>query len=282
MTIKIVIDSAADLPADVAESLGITVVPLNVNFGAESFKDGVDISTDDFFERLACGPGLPTTSQPPPGDFAEVYDKLGEDADGIVSMHISAKESGTYNSAMQAKDQTTAKCPIEVVDCEQFSMGVGLIAIKAAGVAREGGGIDEVVATAKAAIGRAEVFCAFDTLEYLMKGGRVGKAQGMVGSLLKIKPMIIIRGGRVDQLAKVRTFAKSVAKLQEVAKEFAPLESFAVLHSTTPEAARELAESLRDLLPEGTEPQVARFGSVIGTYTGPGALGMGLLRAEGG
>ena len=282
MTVKIVTDSASDLPADLAESLGITVVPLNVNFGADSFKDGVTISADEFYDRLASGPSLPTTSQPSPGDFAEVYDRLGEDADGIVSVHISARESGTYNSAVQAKDQTTARCPIEVVDCEQFSMGVGMIAMKAAGVAGQGAGIDEVAATARTAIGRAEVFCVFETLEYLMKGGRIGKAQGMVGSLLKIKPMIIIREGRVDQLAKVRTFAKSVAKLQEVTRGFAPLESFSVLHSTTPEAARELGESLRDLLPEGTEPHVARFGSVIGTYTGPGALGIGLLRSEGG
>ena len=282
MAVKVVTDSTSDIPADLATGLGLTVVPLNVNFGTETFKDGVTMSADEFYERLTSGSTLPTTSQPSPGDFVEVYDRLGEGADGIVSVHLSARESGTYNSAVQAKAETKAECPIEVVDSEQFSMGLGMIAMSAARAASDGAGVEEVVAAANEAKTRSEVVCMFETLDYLVKGGRVGKAQGMVGSLLNIKPMIIIRDGQVHQLAKVRTFRKSVARLKETARGFAPLESLAVLHSTTPDAAQELADDLRDLLPSGAEPYIARFGPVIGTYTGPGALGFGILRARGG
>ena len=280
MSVKVVTDSTSDLPAAVAESLGITVVPLNVSFGTDSFKDSVTISADEFYQRLTEGPVLPTTSQPSPGEFVEVYDRLGKDAEGIVSVHISARESGTYNSAVQATGQSTAGCPIEVVDSEQFSMGLGMVAIEAARAANEGASLEDVAAAARDAKGRTQCISMFETLDYLVKGGRIGKAQGLVGSLLKIKPMIMIKEGQVHQLGKVRTFAKSVARLKEVARGFAPLESFAVLHSTTPDLARELAEDLRDLLPEGAEPYIARYGPVIGTYIGPGALGIGLLRAK--
>ena len=282
MPVKVVTDSTSDIPADLAASLGITVVPLNVNFGTETFKDSVTLSADEFYARLTGGSTLPTTSQPSPGDFAEIYDRLGEDADGIVSVHLSSRESGTDNSAMQAKAETKAECPIEIIDSEQFSMGLGMIAMSAARAARAGAGLEEVVAAATEAKTRSECVCMFETLDYRVKGGRVGKAQGLVGSLLNIKPMIIIREGRVHQLAKVRTFAKSVARLKETARGFAPLESLAVLHSTTPDAAQALADDLSDLLPSGTEPYIARFGPVIGTYTGPGALGVGILRARGG
>ncbi len=281
MPVKVVTDSTSDIPADMAEGLGITVVPLNVNFGTETFKDNVTLSADEFYTRLTGGGTLPTTSQPSPGDFVEVYDRLGAEADGIVSVHLSARESGTYNSAVQARAETRAECPIEIVDSEQFSMGLGMIAMTAARAANEGAGVEEVAAAAIEAKTRSECVCMFETLDYLVKGGRVGRAQGLVGSLLNIKPMIIIRGGRVDKLAKVRTFAKSVARLKETARDFAPLESLAVLYSTTPEAAQALAGDLSDLLPPGAEPYIARFGPVIGTYTGPGALGIGILRARG-
>ena len=281
MAVKVVTDSTSDIPFELAKGLGITVVPLNVHFGTEMFKDGVDISADQFYERLINGPVLPTTSQPSPGDFMEAYDELGKDAEGIVSVHLSSKESGTYNSAVQAKELTGAKCPIEVVDSQQFSMGLGMVAISAARAADQGAGLPEVVEVARRAIGRSQCIAMFDTLEYLQKGGRIGKAQALLGSILKIKPLIIIKEGQVHELGKARTSAKAIARLQETAKEFAPLESICVLYSTTPALAREIAQNLSGLLPEGKEPFVARYGPVIGTYTGPGALGIGLFRAEG-
>lgn len=281
MVVKVVTDSTSDLPADYAESLGVTIVPLNVAFGTESFKDSVTITADEFYERLTEGSVLPTTSQPSPGDFVEVYDRLGQDADGIVSIHLSSKESGTHNSAVQAKAITKATCPIDVVDSEQFSMGLGMIVIKAAEAANRGASVEEVAATARDAIGLSQCIASFDTLEYLERGGRIGKAKALVGSLLRLKPAIIIRDGQVHELGKTRTLVKSIAQLKETARSFAPVEALCVLHSTTPDTAKQIADDLSDLLPPGTEPFVARFGPVIGTYTGPGALGIGLIRKEG-
>ena len=280
MVVKVVTDSTSDLPADYAKSLEVTIVPLNVNFGTESFKDNVTITADDFYQRLTAGTVLPTTSQPSPGDFVEVYDRLGEDADGIVSIHLSSKESGTHNSAVQARGMTEATCPIEVVDSEQFSMGLGMIVIKAAEAAGRGASVEDVAAIARNAIGLSQCVASFDTLEYLERGGRIGKAKALVGSLLKLKPAIIIRDGQVHELGKTRTLVKSIAQLKETARSFAPVEALCVLHSTTPDVAAEIAADLSDLLPEGTESFLARFGPVIGTYTGPGALGIGLIQKE--
>ena len=277
MAVKIVTDSTSDMPTDLAESLGITIVPLNVHFGTDMFKDGVDITADEFYERLVTNDDLPRTSQPSPGEFIEVYDRLGEDADGIVSVHISSKLSGTYNSAVQAKAEASAECPIEVVDSNQASMGIGMIAIAAARAASQGADVDEVAAVARRAIDHSQCFAIFDTLEYLQKGGRIGKARALVGSILKIKPMIIIRDGEVHELGKSRTMPKGIAKIEDIVRGFAPLESLSVLHSTTPKAASQIADDLQALLPADRVPFVTRFGPVIGTYTGPGALGIGLL-----
>ncbi len=280
MPVKIVTDSAADMPAEIVDRLGITVVPCNVVFGTEVFRDGVDISADQFYERLSESPVHPTTSQPTPGDFVQVYDDLGKDAEGIVSIHVSAKLSGTYNSAIQAKDQTTAKCPIEVVDSTQACMGIGVIVIAAAQAAAEGMGADEVAALARAAVPRSQLYFMFNTVEYLVKGGRIGKAKGLLGTVLRIKPLLIVEDGEVHELGKARTFAKGLQKLKEITREYAPLEQVFALHTTTPELAQEMAESFRDLLPEGGEPLIARAGPTIGTYAGPGVAGVALLQAE--
>ena len=279
MTVRIVTDSTSDLPKDTAQSLGVTVVAQNVHFGTETFKDNVTITPDDFYSMLARSTELPKTSQASPGDFKDVYDELGADADGIVSIHVSAKISGTYTSAIQAAGLTSAVCPIEVVDSTQASMGLGLMVAAAAAAANRGAGHDEVAAVARDAVGRAQCFCLFETLEYLEKGGRIGKAQAMIGSVLKIKPMIIVRDGEVTPLGKARTFQKALVKMKQTARDFAPLESLAVMHSTTPEAAEAVADDLKDLLPAGAEPHVTRFGSALGVHTGPGAIGIALLQA---
>jgi DegV family protein with EDD domain len=281
MAVKIVTDSTGDIPPEIVERLGITVVPCNVFFGTEEFKDGVDLTAEEFYRRLTEEAVFPTTSQPSPGDFLAVYDELGADADGIVSVHLSAKLSGTCNSAIQAQAETSATCPIEVVDTSQASMGMGVVAVAAAETASRGGSHQEVVDAARNAVGRAQLVFLLDTLEYLVKGGRMGRARGLLGSVLKIKPMIILRDGVVDELGKARSFTKGMAKLTEVAAGFAPLESLCVLYTTTPEAAAGFAEELRRLLPEGTEPLVSRVGTTIGTYAGPGTLGIGFLQAKG-
>lgn len=279
MPVKIVTDSASDMPADIADKFGISVVPCNVMFGTEQFRDGVDISADEFYERLSEGPVLPTTSQPSPGDFVQVYNDLGNDAEGIVSIHVSSKLSGTYNSAIQARDQTTATCQIEVVDSTQASMGIGVIAIAAAQAAAEGMSVEEVAALSRNAVSRSQVYCLFDTVEYLVKGGRIGKAKGILGSVLRVKPLLIVREGEVDELGKARTFAKGLQNLKDITREYAPLDQLFALHTTTPDLAREMAESFRDLLPDGVEPSIARLGPTVGTYAGPGVAGVALLQA---
>lgn len=280
MALKIVTDSTSDLAPELASSLGITVVPLNVHFGTEVYKDGVDLSAEEFYTRLIGGPELPKTSQPSVGDFIEVYKRLGQDADGILSLHISSKLSGTYNSAIQAKAQVDIGCPIEVFDTFQVSMGLGMVALEAARAAQQGASLDEALETARDAAGRCHCIVLFETLEFLEKGGRIGKARALLGTLLKIRPMIEIRDGEVHELGKARTRVRGLAKLQEMAREQSPLDGLSVLYSTTPEEAEALAGEMRDLVPEGKEPNISQFGPVIGTYTGPGVLGFGLLKSR--
>ena len=214
MAVRIVTDSTSDLPGDVVERLGITVVAQNVHFGTETYKDNVTITPDTFFSMLASSKELPKTSQASPGEFKEVYDQVGDGADGIVSIHVAAKLSGTYNSAVQARELTTAQCPVEVIDTAQASMGEGLVVIAAAEAANAGASMDEVAAVARNAAGRSHCMALLETLEYLQKGGRIGKAQAMLGSILQIKPMILVRDGEVHELGKARTFREGVGEAE--------------------------------------------------------------------
>ncbi len=282
MTVKVVTDSTSDLPLEMAAQLGVTVVPVKVIFGSEEFLDGVELPPDDFYERLVNGPHHPTTAAPSIGEMVEVYERVGEGADGIVSIHISSKLSATYDIAVQAKDQANAGCPIEVVNTEQASLGLAMVVLEAARVANEGGDVEEVAKGARNAVSRSQCMAVFDTLEYLQRGGRIGKARALLGTILRIKPMIIVRDGEVQPLGRARTIAKGIARMQELARGFAPIEELAVPYSTTPELAETVAEGLRGLLPEGKEPFIARFGPGVGTHVGPGAVGLGILQAEGG
>ena len=279
VTIKIVTDSTSDIPKDTARKLGITVVPQNVHFGTRTFEDNITITPDQFYSMLSAGQELPKTSQASPGRFKNAYDDLGREADGIVSIHISSKLSGTCNSARQGAAMTSATCSLRVIDSAQGSMGLGLVAIAAAAAANQGAGHEEVIATARDAAARSQCFTLFETLEYLHRGGRIGKAQALMGSMLKIKPMTIVRNGEIHPLGKVRTFPKALARMKETAREFAPVQALAVMHSTTPDTASEVARDLKHLLPDGEEPYIARFGPALGVYTGPGAIGIALLQA---
>jgi DegV family protein with EDD domain len=280
MTVKVVTDSTSDLPQDLADSLGIELVPAIIHFGNETFKDGVDLSPDDFYERLTHGDTFPRTSQPSPGELVQIYERLGKEADAIVSIHISSKLSGTYNSAVQGSQEANAACPIEVIDSQQATLALGMAAIASARVANDGGSADEVAAMARDAASRSVCSALLDTLEYLQKGGRIGKAGAMLGSLLKIKPIIIIRDGEVQQLAKERTLNRALARLEQATRDLAPIEELGVMYSTERDDALRVAENLRDLLPEGKEPIIARIGPAIGAHAGPGAIGIGVLRAS--
>ena len=193
--VKIVTDSLSDITSDTAQELGITVVPLTVSFGQESFLDRVTITTDDFYHQLVNDPTWPSTTQPPPGDFFTVYDKLAEETDEILVLTLSIKLSGTYESALNAKGLVKKECRIEVIDSLTVAMGLGLIVIAVAKAAQAGANLDEVTALARRAISRSHLIAYFDTLKYLAKGGRIGKAQGLLGAMLSVKPMLTVKNG---------------------------------------------------------------------------------------
>ena len=282
MAIKVVTDSTSDLPADVAESLGIEVVPLNVHFGSDVYKDRVNLMPDTFYDKLINGDVLPTTSQPSVGEFIDVYERLGSDADGIVSVHISEKLSGTMNSARLASQQANADCPIEVVDTFQVSMGVGICAMEAAEVANSGGNMNQVILAARNAVTRSQCFFMLETLEFLQKGGRIGKAQALIGNLLKIRPMLMLQEGEVHPLGRERTRRKGIAKLVDTVEELAPISGLAVMYSTALDEAQTLAQNISKFMIEGREPMMLQIGPVIGTYAGPDTLGIALISAKSG
>ena len=279
MNIAVVTDSTADLPKEVAAAHNIRVVPLNVIFGADEYKDGVTIDHDEFYERLQSSPELPTTSQPSPGEFAEVYRELAESSDAIISIHISQAISGTYASALQAKAELEGdSCRIEVIDSRQATVSLGLTVVAVARRVADGADIDTALAAANDISGRARFYAMLDTLEYLQKGGRIGRAQAFIGGLLKVVPIITVEDGEVQPVERPRTRRRGLERLKALVRARGPFESVAVLHTTEPDAAAELASDLADLAPNG-EVMTARVGSVVGTYAGPGTLGIGFVTA---
>jgi DegV family protein with EDD domain len=270
MGVKIVTDSTSDLPQKVAEELGITVVPLNVQFGMDSFRDGIDINADEFYRRLLARTDFPKTSAPAPGVFKECYQKLAG-KDGIVSIHISSKLSGTYEAALAGKRDAGDSCRIEVINTFSVSMGVGLLAIVAAEAARNGATIDEVTKLVQDGADRLWIVALFDTLEFLQKGGRMGKAQAWLGSLLSIKPLLSVQEGEVVPIERVRTRSKAIDRIYEMLKDHLPANQLAVLYSTDTNEADKLISHVKQSHPQ-QQIYLARFGPVLGTYMGPGGF----------
>jgi len=271
MPVKIVTDSGADLPEELAKELGITVVPIYVRFGEEVYRDRVSISEDEFYERLTHDPVHPSTTQPGPQDFLEAYQKLSADADGIVSIHISGKLSGTCNSALMARDMLEGGCPVEVVDSETLSMSVGLIAIAAAEMAKAGESMDKIVEAVKKAVPETYLFFLLDTLEYLKRGGRIGKAKALLGSILSVKPMLTIKDGELVPAGQARTRAKGIDKLFDFVENAGNIKDLAVVYNTTPDEAQNLAERLGSVF-DKEKIRMARVGPGLGVHGGPGAI----------
>jgi DegV family protein with EDD domain len=282
MSIAIVTDSTSDIPKDIAEQHGITVVPLNVRFGMEEFKDGIDIDNDEFYRRLQAESELPTTSQPSPGDFSATYEKLLAEHDGVVSVHISGKLSQTINSAVQgAREVDSDGTKIKTIDTGQATIPLGLIVIEAAKSAASGADIEGVVAAVNDATDRARFYGMVDTLEYLLKGGRIGRAKGFIGGLLKVTPIITLEEGESSPVASPRTRRKGLEKLKQLVEEAAPFDQLALHYSTEPEEVQKLAADLAHLAPEGGV-MISQIGAVVGTYSGPGSLGVGFIRKKSG
>jgi DegV family protein with EDD domain len=274
--LRIVTDSSAGLPDDLVEKYRVEVVPLNVHFGRTSFREGVNIDNAQFYQMLAQAEELPTTSQPSPGQFHEVYSRLIANGDQVISIHISGQLSGTFQSAMAARGMLP-NAEITVIDSLSVSMGQGLIVLAASEAARKGRDHDDVVSLVKKAIRGTHVIFVVDTLEYLQKGGRIGGAAALLGTLLSLKPLLEIRDGHVEPLERVRTRRKAIKRAMEVLEERfdgqGPLRLF-VLHAECSEEANQLAQNMRDRLP-CTSVRVAELGPTLGTHGGPGTLGVG-------
>ncbi|MFH1032199.1 MAG: DegV family protein [Chloroflexota bacterium] len=279
MTVKIVTDSLSDVTSDIAETLGITVVPLTVLFGHDSFLDRVTITTDDFYRRLVRDNIWPTTTQPSPAAFAETYDKLAKETNEILAIDASSKLSGTYQSALGAVKMVSKKCRIEVIDTQMVAMGLGLIVISAAKAAQQGAKLDEVAGLVRRAMPRSHFIACFDTLKYLAKGGRVGKAQGLVGSLLSVKPLLTVKDGEMAPVTRVRSKIAGMDYLYKFVAGFSKIESVAVEHTTVHEDADKLAERLGSLLPKERIYR-STVSPVLGVYGGPGAIAVTVLEAE--
>ena len=272
MTVKIVTDSTSDIALELAQDLGITIVPIYVHFGDKTYRDQVDIATNEFYHKLETGHIHPITSAPSPGDFIKVFKKLAQETNEILSIHLSSKTSGTYNAALLAKEALSSeKCRIEVIDSEFLTMGLGLTVMMAAKAASIGTALQQLVGRVCNAILQNEGMGLFDTLKYLAKGGRIGKAASLLGSVLNVKPLIIMRDGELHPAGLVRTYGKGVDRLCEFVRSALPIQDLAITHSTSPNDAQILAERISSFLPQIC-PWIARLGPGLGTHTGPGAL----------
>ncbi len=273
MAVRIVTDSTADIPQALAQELGISVVPLTVFFGEESFLDGVELDASTFMTKLTSSAALPRTTQPSPAAFSEVYQALLAEGHQICSVHISAKLSGTYQSASLARDESGKPYDITVVDSGWASMAVGFIAIRAAKAAREGASLQEVVQLIEEMQGGVDIHLFCDTLEYLQRGGRIGRAAAFFGGLLKLKPILTMRDGVVAPVERVRTRSRALDNLWSWTQSFPQLQEFCVLYSGPPDDAQALHGRIRAQFPQATD-YLVQVGPVIATHLGPDAMGI--------
>ncbi|MCP4362925.1 MAG: DegV family protein [Chloroflexi bacterium] len=270
--VAIVVDSTAYLPQDIIDQYNMYVIPLLVNWEGESLKDNVDITPDVFYKRLTTAKEMPTTSQPSPGDFKVIFEKAAENADAVLCLTISQALSGTYASAIAAR-QMVEGVPIEVIDSQFTIMGLGFMALAAAKAVADGADYQEAAAIVKTLIPRMRVVFVVDTLEFLHRGGRIGGASRYLGTLLSIKPILHFEEGKIEALTKVRTKKKAVAHmLQLMSKETAGRKTHAaVLHAAAPAEGNQLYARVQgQIAPE--ELYLSEISPVIGTHTGPGAV----------
>jgi DegV family protein with EDD domain len=268
------------MPSEFAHALGISVVPLSVIFGEEVFREGVEISPDLFYDKLINGKEMPTTSAPSVGDFLEVYEPLLKETDEIVSVHISSKLSATYDNACQAAEFLADRgAKIDVVDSRVVSLGLTFVVQAAAKAAREGGGVDQVRAAAERVIERVRIYILLDTLEYVRRGGRIGRARAFLGGMLRVKPMLALRDGEVHPHERVRTKRRALDRLFQIVTSYPNVREVAIGYSTNPQDAHDFQQRMAEVMPH-VNIWTARFGPVIGTHGGPGVLGLGLLEGE--
>jgi len=280
MPVRIITDSTADIPPQLAAEFGIRVMPLYVHFGNEVYRDGIDLKPDEFYPRLVANKTLPTTSTVAPVEFAQICDELSKETNEILAITLSSKLSATYDVALQGRDlRKDKKCRVEVLDSKLFSMALGLVVIGAARQAREGASLDDVVESAKGLYSRIHVRMTFDTLEYVRKGGRIGAAEAFMGRMLDVKPILTLKDGMATPVVRKRTRAKAIEYLRKFVAGFHDIAELAVAYTTTPEDAVGLINDLDDVFPK-ERVYLSVIGPVLGTHLGPGALGIAVVEPE--
>ena len=264
----VVTDSTADLPNEWREKYDIEVVPLKVLFGNETFRDGVDINNEEFFRKLAGATKLPTTSAPSPGEFAEVYTRLAKDHEGCISIHIGAQLSATAEAA-RVGAQSVEGFTVNVIDSETVTMPMAFLCRTAA----EAASLAEATAAVSRRIQKCRVLALLDTLRYIEMGGRVSRAQAMIGTMLDLKPLLLVADREIKSVDRVRTRSRAIPRMIEFFRNDLPVEHVGVVHAQAPEEAEQIAAGLRKELPDFEIP-VGHIGCVLGTHTGPKALGL--------
>jgi DegV family protein with EDD domain len=277
--VKVVTDSCSDINPQLARELGITVVPLYVQFGDETYRDNVDLGTEEFYHKLETSKIHPATSTATPADFARIFTGLAEETKEILTRTLSEKFSATYAAALQGKAMVKKDCQIEVIDSRAGAGAQMLLVILAAQMAREGASLDNIVDQVKKAIPRVHVRISFDTLEYLRRGGRIGKAQAFLGGLLKLNPILGIKDGAAFPIARCRNRTQAMDFLVNFAKGFSQIEALAIEDATTPDDLEVLSEQLKGVVPS-EHIYYSKVSPVVGTHVGPHVLLVAVLKAE--
>ena len=271
--VRIVTDSASDLSIDDANTYGIQVVPLTIRFGSEEFVDREQLSVADFYSRMATFEGLPETAAPSPGAFEEAFRKaMSDGADAVVCINLSSELSATMASAQNAAKALAGELDVRVVDSQSITAGLATQVIEAAKLASTGASADEVVARVQALAAGTQIYGALDTLENLEKGGRIGKARSMLGSMLSIKPIIHIADGAVEEAAKQRTRRKSLEWVRDTLYDEGDVQFLTVAHGEAPDVD-EFLDLIADRYPRD-QVRISKIGAVIGTHGGPRIIGV--------
>jgi DegV family protein with EDD domain len=280
MTIKVVTDSCSDITQEKAKKLDITVVPAYVHFGDEVYRDGVDIDCDQFYHKLVTSRVHPSTAAASPGDFAKVYEETAKETSEIVSIHVTAKHSAMYDSALVGKEIAEKRgCQIKVIDSLGVTMWQGLVVIAAANAAKAGYSLKQVVSKVLETISQLRALALLDTLRYAVKGGRLGNTIFAIESLLNVKPLITLHGGEIRPAGLTRTRVKGIARLYDFIASPPHIEDLAIVYSSTPDDARALADHARSLFPN-LIPKISRLGPTLGVHSGPGALAAIVKKAK--
>jgi DegV family protein with EDD domain len=279
MTVQVVTDSTCDIPRNLAKGLDIRVVPIYLRFGEKTYRDGVDIQSDEFYSMLASSPVHPATSQPNPEDFTGVYREYCDSVEGIVSIHISSKISGTYNSASIAKKTLESKCPIEIIDSRFNSAGLGLVVMAAARLARSGASFSEVINEARRVVGEVRMFGMFETMKYLARSGRVNKTIAAASRFLNVMPLLTFRDGEIVRAGLVRAISKGMDRIYEYVKKNIPISELIIVHSKVGDQANQLKQRLSKFITE-EKISIAELGAGLGVHGGPGVILAAIRKAE--